>query len=80
MKIGWINYGITKIYSKIIKQQNEAIRKAQDIRCEILNWCEKSGIDTWSKEYKQANGSLSEAVAPIDEEILLQLYKNANKI
>ncbi len=61
-----------------IKQQNEAIRKAQGIRCEILNWCEKSGIDTWSKEYKQANGSLSEAVAPIDEEILLQLYKNAN--
>ena len=32
------------------------------------------------KEFKQANGSLSEAVAPINKDILLQLYKNANKI
>lgn len=40
----------------------------------------KSGIDTWSKEFKQANGLLDEAVAPIDGEILLQLYKNVNKI
>ena len=69
---------LPKYIQNKIKQQNEAVRKAQDIGCEILNWCDKSGIDTWSKEYKQANGSLSEAVAPIDEEILLQLYKNAN--
>ena len=69
---------LPKYIQNKIKQQNEAIRKAQDIRCEILNWSDKSGIDTWSKEFKQVNGSLAE-VAPIDAEILLQLYKNANK-
>lgn len=53
-------------------------RFAPELGSEILNWSDKSGIDTWSKEFKQANGSLSEAVSPIDENILLQLYKNAN--
>lgn len=71
---------LPKYIQNKIKQQNEAVKKAQDIRCEILNWSDKSGIDTWSKEFKQANGSLSEAVAPINKDILLQLYKNANKI
>ncbi len=69
---------LPKYIQNKIKQQNEAVRKAQELRCEILNWSDKSGIDTWSKEFKQANGSLSEAVSPIDENILLQLYKNAN--
>ena len=69
---------LPKYIQNKIKQQNEAIRKAQDIRCEILNWSDKSGIDTWSKEFKQINGSLAEAVAPIDAEILLQLYNKVN--
>lgn len=69
---------LPKYIQNKIKQQNDLVRKAQDIRCEILNWSDKSGIDTLSKEFKQANGSLSEAVAPIDEEILSQLYKKIN--
>ncbi len=71
---------LPKYIQNKIKQQNEAVRKAKELQCEIFNWSDKSGIDIWSKEFKQANGSLSEAVAPINKDILLQLYKNANKI
>ena len=39
-----------------IKQQNEAVFKVQRLEMEIDNWCDKSGIDIWSKEYKETKG------------------------
>ena len=48
-----------------IKQQNEACFKASKLEREIDNWCDKSGIDIWSKEYKETKGTLDDAVAPV---------------
>ncbi len=48
-----------------IKQQNEACFKAAKLESEIDNWCDKSGIDIWSKEYKETKGTLDDAVAPV---------------
>lgn len=58
-----------------IKQQNEAVYKAQKLEREIDNWCDKSGIDIWSKEYKETKGQLEDAVAPIDGDQIAKLYK-----
>lgn len=48
-----------------IKQQNEACFKASKLEREIDNWCDKSGIDIWSREYKETKGTLDDAVAPV---------------
>ena len=57
-----------------IKQQNEACYKAAKLETEIDNWCDKSGIDIFGKEYvRNVRGSISEAVAPIDEEGLKKI-------
>lgn len=61
---------IPKYIQDKIKQQNEACIRADKLEREIDNWCDKSGIDIWSKEYKETKGILSDAVAPV----------NANKI
>lgn len=49
-----------------IKQQNEACFKADKLEREIDNWCDKSGIDIWSEEYKETKGTLDDAVAPVN--------------
>lgn len=56
---------IPKYILSKIKQQNEACIKAAELEREIDNWCDKSGIDIWSKEYKEVKGSLVDAVAPL---------------
>ena len=58
-----------------IKQQNEAVFKAQRLEIEIDNWCDKSGIDIWSKEYKETKGQLEDAVAPVSKDLISKLYK-----
>lgn len=58
-----------------IKQQNEAVFKAQKLEREIDNWCDKSGIDIWSKEYKETKGQLEDAVAPVDGDRIAKLYR-----
>lgn len=49
-----------------IKQQNKAYFKAAKLEREIDNWCDKSGNDIWSKEYKETKGTLDDAVAPVN--------------
>ena len=58
-----------------IKQQNEAVFKAQRLEMEIDNWCDKSGIDIWSKEYNETKGQLEDAVAPVSKDLISKLYK-----
>lgn len=58
-----------------IKQQNEAVFKAQKLEREIENWCDKSGIDIWSDEYKECKGKLEDAVAPLYGDRIAKLYK-----
>ena len=58
-----------------IKQQNEAVFKAQRLEMEIDNQCDKSGIDIWSKEYKETKGQLEDAVAPVSKDLISKLYK-----
>ena len=56
-----------------IKQQNEACFKASKLEREIDNWCDKSGIDIWSKEYKETKGTLDDAVAPVSGNKIKQI-------
>ncbi len=58
-----------------IKQQNEAVFKAQRLEMEIDNWCDKSGIDIWSKEYRETKGQLEDVVAPVSKDLISKLYK-----
>lgn len=58
-----------------IKQQNEAVFKAQRLEREIDNWCDKSGIDIWSKEYGETKGQLEDAVTPVSKDLISKLYK-----
>ena len=58
-----------------IKQQNETVFKAQRLQMDIDNWCDKSGIDIWSKEYKETKGQLEDAVAPVSKDLISKLYK-----
>lgn len=58
-----------------IKQQNEAVFKAQKLEREIDNWCDKSRIDIWSKEYGETKGQLEDAVAPVSKDLISKLYK-----
>ena len=62
-----------------IRQQNEAIFKAQRLEMEIDNWCDKSGIDIWSKEYKETKGQLEDAVAPVNGNYIAN-YINRSEI
>lgn len=58
-----------------IKQQNKAVFKARKLETEIENWCDKSGIDIWSDEYKECKGRLEDAVAPIDGKAIEKIYQ-----
>lgn len=42
---------LAKYIQDKIKQQNKAMFKARKLEREIGDWCEKLGIDIWSKEY-----------------------------
>ena len=57
---------IPKYIQDKIKQQNEACFKADKLEREIDNWCDKSGIDIWNKEYKETKGTLDDAVLPVN--------------
>ena len=61
---------VPKYVQNKIKQQIEACGKATKLQAEIENWCQLSGFDPYSKEYKEIKGRLNDAVAPL----------NANKI
>lgn len=69
---------LPKYIQEKIKQQNEAVLKAQKLEMEIDNWCEKSGIDIWSKEYVETKGKLADAVAPVSGRLIEKLYNENN--
>jgi hypothetical protein len=60
-----------------IKQQNEAIFKAHKLEMEIDNWCDKSGIDIYSKEYMESKKQLGEdnAITMIGGSVIKRLYQ-----
>lgn len=50
-----------------IRKQNEYCIKAKDLEDEIDNWCDKSGINIYSKEYDcNVRGSIADAVSHMD--------------
>lgn len=57
-----------------IKQQNEAVFKAQKLEREIDNWCDKSGIDIWSNEYQETKAPIEDAVSAISRDQIDKLY------
>lgn len=74
----WEDYmEIPKYIQDKIKQQNEACFKADKLEREIDNWCDKSGIDIWSKEYKETKGTLDDAVSPVNGDKIIKL---ANRV
>lgn len=64
---------IPKYIQQKIRQQNECCTKARKLEYEIENWCELSGIDTYSKEYKEAIGQLEDAVAPLSGNVIKEI-------
>lgn len=68
---------IPKYIQNKIKQQNEACKKASKLEAEIENWCQLSGFDPYSKEYKEIKGRLVDAVAPLNADKIKEI---ANRI
>jgi len=67
--------GLPKYIQNKIRQQNEAVFKAQKLEREIEDWCDKSGIDIYSDEYIGCKGQLEDAVAPLYGDGIAKLYK-----
>lgn len=61
-----------------IKQQNKAVFKAQKLEREIDDWCEKLGIDIWSKEYQETKARIEDAVGPVSGTLIHELYEKHN--
>jgi len=65
---------IPKYIQDKIRKQNEYCKKARDLEDEISNWCDKSGIDIYSREFNcRVKGALADAVAPISGERLQEI-------
>ena len=64
---------IPKYIQTKIKQQNEACFKAAKLQREIENWCQLSGFDPYSKEYKEINGKLIDAVSPLNADKIKEI-------
>ena len=64
---------IPKYIQNKIKQQNEACKKASKLEEEIENWCQLSGFDPYSKEYKEIKGRLVDAVAPLNADKIKEI-------
>lgn len=61
------------IYRTKIKQQIDACEKAAKLEREIENWCQLSGFDPYSKEYKEIKGRLVDAVAPLNADKIKEI-------
>lgn len=68
---------LPKYIQNKIRQQNEAVFKAQKLELEINNWAEKSGIDIWSDEYKDVKAQIEDAVGAIDGTRIAKLYQES---
>lgn len=64
---------IPKYIQNKIKQQIEACNKAAKLEAEIENWCQLSGFDPYSKEYKEIKGELVDAVAPLNADKIKEI-------
>lgn len=64
---------IPKYIQNKIKQQNEACKKASKLEAEIENWCQLSGFNPYSKEYKEIKGRLVDAVAPLNADKIKEI-------
>ena len=51
--------------------------KPAKLESEIENWCQLSGFDPYSKEYKEIKGRLVDAVAPLNADKIKEI---ANRI
>lgn len=64
---------IVKYIQDKIRQQNEACHRAIKLEREIDNWCNLSGIEIYSEEYKETKGKLADAVSLIDGKRLTEI-------
>lgn len=64
---------IPKYIQNKIKQQIDACEKAAKLEREIENWCQLSGFDPYSKEYKEIKGRLVDAVAPLNADKIKEI-------
>ena len=64
---------IPKYIQNKIKQQIDACEKATKLEREIENWCQLSGFDSYSKEYKEIKGRLADAVAPLNADKIKEI-------
>lgn len=64
---------IPKYIQNKIKQQIDACEKAMKLEREIENWCQLSGFDPYSKEYKEIKGRLADAVAPLNADKIKEI-------
>lgn len=59
-----------------INQQNKAVFKAQQLEREIDNWCDKSGIDIYSEEYKETKAPIDDVVGAVSGSLIADLYES----
>lgn len=60
---------------KLIERQNKCVAEAKKLEVEIDNWCDKSGIDIWSEEYKKTKAFLPDAVGAVKKDEISKLYE-----
>jgi len=65
---------LPKYIQEKIKKQNKHVFEAQKLEREIDNWCDKSGIDIWSEEYKQTKAEIGDAVGAVSGKLIQKIY------
>lgn len=73
-KFVWRYLNIYRIRSS---SKMKLVKKASKLEVEIENWCQLSGFDPYSKEYKEIKGRLVDAVAPLNADKIKEI---ANRI
>ena len=71
---------LPKYIQKKIEMQNRLISKAEQLELEIDSWCDKNGIDIYSREYQQCKANSEEAVGSIDKSLVERLLKKMKRI
>lgn len=73
-KFVWRYLNIYRIRSS---NKMKLVKKASKLEAEIENWCQLSGFNPYSKEYKEIKGRLVDAVAPLNADKIKEI---ANRI
>lgn len=69
-KFVWRYLNIYRIRSS---NKMKLVKKASKLEAEIENWCQLSGFNPYSKEYKEIKGRLVDAVAPLNADKIKEI-------